>query len=245
MANEAIKELLKDFKKVHIENYEQLQSPVKSEIEAKAICKWDYKGYTCFLVDSEPFYYGVLYIYNNNKLIKYNSYVFEHVRTLEAAEKNCLTFIKNHLFTLEELKDFTSYADYRNKVDFLNNTARKHFEHVSAYDEVSEKKKESWYYTPNICFCYFKDKAAADLINNSYDTLYKNYSDRILKDLDLFREAISYELSNHEACITCDVEESLRALCLNPKYIYNKRYDLWCIAIEEMKKQVEWYNNQD
>ena len=53
--------------------------------------------------------------------------------------------------------------------------------------------------------------------SEAFHTMFKKFSDRMetaLKNEDFLLDALTYELCNHEYCITCDVDEALNALGL-------------------------------
>lgn len=56
---------------------------------------------------------------------------------------------------------------------------------------------------------------------------------------EVFREMISYELANHEACITCDYEPALAALNMSINDLTENQIK---IMQEELHKQIEYYN---
>ena len=63
--------------------------------------------------------------------------------------------------------------------------------------------------------------------------------DKIKSSDEVFREMISTELVNHEACITCDYEPALAALNMSIKDLTENQIK---IMQEELHKQIEYYN---
>ena len=62
------------------------------------------------------------------------------------------------------------------------------------------------------------------------------------KSKDHFRQMVSYELANHEACITCDPDEALASLGLSWSELTLEQQQ---IASEELNKQIHQYACDD
>ena len=62
--------------------------------------------------------------------------------------------------------------------------------------------------------------------------------EKLQENDDVFREMVSRELANHEACITCDYTEALSALGMSFDSLSTNRQK---IVKEELKKQIDSY----
>ena len=92
-------------------------------------------------------------------------------------------------------------------------------------------------YYNNICFCYVQNQSIVDQCrkySNNLETEYKKLSENETE----FRRIISYELANHEACITCDYTDTLRDLGLTFDSLEDWKKK---IVKEELRKQINDY----
>ena len=217
-----------------------------------ALEKLNIKGHDCFLVDFGGYFGYSILVFHSEKHIHYaNDYELHHHYLVkesgrEALREYYINEMERKLFTDEELLGpIGSYDEYRRKNDFLRNYWIMRYDYGSGFfigtDREREKyykemKKKFPYYNP-ISFCYVDDleiikKQAVmeEHLENEYEKLKNND--------DVFREMVSRELANHEACITYDYTEALAALGMTYDSLSTDRQK---IVKEELKKQIDNY----
>lgn len=218
--------------------------------EAKAMAQEEIqiKGHDCFLINFNNSKLSIL-VYKDGKHIYYvddfgclhNHLVKE--KGIEALRQYYIDKMNNILFTDEELMDeVASYDEYRRKDHFLRNYWIMRYDYTSIFaisgedkKKVERGKKVHPYYCTT-CFCYVGDPAICDQANMYRDHLQKVY-EKLLQSDDEFRRIISYELSNHEACITGSADEALDALGLDYETLSNSQKE---IVNQELKKQYRY-----
>ena len=215
-----------------------------------AIEEMKIKDHDCIFADLGDFGYSVLVFKNNHHIYYVNDYELHHgymvkEKGIEALRNWYITEMNNRLFTEEELlSKIKSYKEYYSKSYYLRNYWIMQFDYLSCFyisnkksDEEFEEKKKNYPFFNPLSFCYVKDE---DIIKKQIT--FKNHIemefDKLKNDENVFREMISYELVNHEACITCDYTEALSSLGV--KYCEltetQKR-----IVNEELNKQIRNY----
>ena len=101
----------------------------------------------------------------------------------------------------------------------------------------THRQKKFYPFYDQFSFCYVKSE---EIINeqSKYMSNIENEYRKLREDLDKFREMISYELANHEACITGVADDTLDALGYRWSDLTNKQVE---IVKEELQKQVDSY----
>ena len=232
-------------------NIERIESLTYTEAAGMALEKLNIKGHDCFICDlGGNFGYSIL-VFKNGKHIYYaNDYELHHnlVEKLgcEALRDLYIKGLENKLFTDEELlKPCKSYDEYKRKSYFVQNYWIIRYDHISIFfvgtdaeraERIREQEKNFPYYNP-YCFCYVKDESIVSAAGNYFEILKKSYQ-KLQEDLEEFRKMVSYELANHEACITCDYRDALDALGLTFEKLTDEKQK---IVKEELRRQIESY----
>lgn len=221
-----------------------------AEAQNMAIETTEIKEHECFFVElGEYFGYSVLIFKNGRHIYHANDYELHHSLTVEKKGKEGLKryYIKSlskKLFTNAELLEpIGSYEEYNRKDYFLRNYWIMRYDYISAFaitDEkqnaIEEGKKTHPHFNP-MSFCYVANKEIIDEESKFFDHLKKEY-EKLSDDLDTFREMVSTELANHEACVTCDYTDALSAMGLTFSELSIEKQR---IVKEELKKQIDWY----
>lgn len=208
------------------------------------------KEHDCFFVDfSGAFGYSVL-VFKNGKHIHYaNDYELHHSLKVKkegwkGLREYYIESLNNKLFTDSELMEsVSSYDEYKRKDYFLRNYWIMRHERLSIFGigkdarrEFNEKKPFFPYFN-NICFCYVQNKSIVDQCRKYSENLESCYK-KLAENEAEFRRMISYELANHEACITCDYTDTLRDLGLTFDSLEDWKKK---IVKEELSKQINEY----
>lgn len=209
------------------------------------------KEHDCLFVEiDDGFGYSIL-VFKNGKHIYYaNDYELHHGYLVKEKGKTALRDyyieeMNNKLYTdAELLEPIKSYYEYEKKSYFLLNYWIMRYDYLSAFTiskedkkKLEDGKKSYPFFNPN-SFCYVKDK---EIINTQTKYIYniKTEYKKLKENNDTFREMISYELANYEACITCSYEETLEALGLRFEELSEEKQK---IVMQELKKQINSYN---
>lgn len=209
------------------------------------------KDHDVLLVDFGGYFGYSALVFKNEKHIYYaNEYELHYKYLVEKqgkpALKDCYyNKLNKKLFTEAELMGVVkSYDDYTAKSYYLQNYWIMQFDRLSCFGigaqwkkEFEEKNKIYKYFCP-ACFCYVKDNEIVKRANKLFEHLQVEFNKIKLSD-EVFREMISTELANHEACITCDYESALAALNMSIKDLTENQIK---IMQEELHKQIECYN---
>ena len=225
-----------------------------NEAKEMALETLEIKGHTCFLVDlGEHLGYSIL-VYKNFKHIHYaNDYQLHHEwlvknKGLDALRESYIQSMNCSLFTEEELMGpLHSYDEYTKKVHYLHNFWIMQYEYTSLFaisekDQriLEEKVKTMPYYCPT-CFCNVADPKIIPVAAKMKEHLDAEF-ETLKKRKDHFRQMVSYELANHEACITCDSDEALASLGLSWSELTLEQQQ---IVSEELNKQIHQYACDD
>lgn len=211
----------------------------------------DIKEYDILFVDFEGVFGFSALVFKNKKHIYYaNEYELHYNYIVKEQGKLALKpyFIKkltNKLFTEVELMDTVkSYEEYTRKSEYFHNYWIMQFDYLSIFG-IGEKarkeyegKRKKYKYSCPACFCYVKDFEIVKRANKILEHLHSEF-DKIKSSDEVFREMISTELANHEACVTCDYEPALAALNMSVKDLTENQIK---IMKEELHKQIEYYN---
>lgn len=234
----------KDFTISEIENL------TLEEVKDIAIEWITIKEHNCYFVNlGKDFGFSIL-VFKEEKHIYYaNDYELHHHYTVKKQGINGLKqfyidSLNKKLFTDAELMEkIKTYDEYDKKNYFLRNYWIMRYDYISSFyigkkeeEQIKRERKEFPYFN-SISFCYMKDKEIIDSQNKIYQNLINEYK-KLKENNDTFREMISRELSNHEACITGCYTDALNALGL----IFEKLSEEKKVIVkEELKKQLDNY----
>lgn len=231
-------------------NINDIQNITYEEAQENALETMKIKDHDCFFVDFGGYFgYSVL-VFRNEKYIRYaNDYELHHKYKVEHEGKEALRqyyidTMNGKLFTDEELlQGITSYDEYKRKDYFLRNYWIMQFNKLSifgigdkAQKEFDEAKSNFPFYNP-VSFCYVADEKIVEKSKMFSEHLEKAYAE-LKTDDEVFRDMVSRELANHEACITCDYTDALGALGMTFEELTEARQS---IVKQELSKQIHEY----
>lgn len=202
------------------------------------------KDHDCYLVDlGDDFGYSVLVFKNNHHIHYANDYQLHHNgKTVEELKQWYIETLNNKLFTESELmEEVHTYDEYTRKSHYVRNYWIMQFDRVSAFhigkpDKELEEAKQKMFYC-HTCFCYVKDKNIIEKAHGFIEHIEESFSNA-RNNTEVFRKMISYELANHEACITCDYRDALASLGMKFENLTEEQRR---IVKEELKKQIDSY----
>lgn len=233
-------------------NITEIENLKYEEVRENALEKLTIKDHDCFLVDFGGYFGYSILVFKNKKHIHYaNDFELHHhylvkKEGIEGLKQYYIKEMNKKLYTdAELLEPCKSYEEYKAKDYFLRNYWIMRYEHESMFfigtdKEREERKKEIDFKYPffnPVCFCYVADKKIVEDAENYLTALDKSFH-ALQDDEEAFREMIKYELSNHEACITCDYTDALAALGMSFDRLSDDKKQ---IVKEELKKQIEAY----
>ena len=208
------------------------------------------KDHDILFVDFGGYFGYSALVFKNEKHIYYaDEYELHHKYLVEEQEKSALKDcyckeLNNKLFTEAELMSVVkSYDDYTAKSYYLCNYWIMQFDYLSCFgigkqwEKKYEEKRKIYKYFCVSCFCYVKDLEIVKRASKILEHLQAEF-DKIKSSDEVFREMISTELANHEACITCDCKPALAALNMSIKDLTENQIK---IMQEELHKQIECY----
>lgn len=208
------------------------------------------KGHDCLLVDFGGYFGYSILVFKNKRHIRYaNNYELHNEwlvkeKGKEALKEYYIKKLNEILFTEAELlKPVNDYDEYKRKDYFLRNYWIMRYDYLSIFGIGEEaqiefdRQKKFYPVYDQFSFCYVKDE---EIINEQakYMSNIENEYKKLKGDLDKFREMISYELANHEACITGEADDTLDALGYRWDDLTDKQKK---IVKEELQKQVDSY----
>lgn len=233
-------------------NTTEIENLKYEEVRENALEKLTIKDHDCFLVDFGGYFgYSVL-VFRDGKHIHYaNDYELHHhylvkKEGIEALKQYYIKEMNRKLYTdAELLEPCQTYDEYNAKNHFLRNYWIMRYEHESIFfigtdAEREERKKEidsKYPFFNPVCFCYVADKKIVEEAQKYLNALEESFR-ALQDDEETFRKMIRYELSNHEACITCDYTDALSALGMSFDRLSDDKKQ---IVKEELKKQIEAY----
>lgn len=202
------------------------------------------KDHSCYLIDLEGYFgYSVLVFKNNYHIYYANDYQLHHSsKTKEDLKQLYIETLNNKLFTESELmEEIQTYDEYEKKSHYVRNYWIMQFNYVSVFcigkpEKELQEAKEKMFYCPT-CFCYVENKNVVNNAGNFIKHIEESFS-KVKENKDVFRKMVSYELANHEACITCDYTDALESLDLKFEELTEEQRQ---IVKEELKKQTENY----
>ena len=231
-------------------NIDDIENITYPEVQKNALEKMTIKDHDCFFVDFDGnFGYSVL-VFRNGKHIHYaNDYELHHGYLVEEQGKEALRqyyidSMNNKLFTdAELLQGITSYDEYKRKNYFLCNYWIMQFDSLSIFGTGDKAQKEFEKAKPNfpfynpISFCYVADEGIVEKSKKFSEHLEKVYAE-LKTDDEAFRDMVSRELANYEACITCDYTDALGALGMVFEELTEARQH---IVKQELSRQIQEY----
>ena len=233
---------------------EKIEEMTLEDARSIALETMEIKGHECVFVDfGDRFGYSVL-VFKNGKHVYYaDDYELHHGYLVaeqgkETLRRYYIQEMTDKLFTDEALMESVrTYDEYRRKDYFLRNYWIMRYDHLSIFDigenarRKSKKARLRFPFYSNVSFCYVADPGIVD-IQREYSKNLETCFESLKNNDDTFRKMISYELANHEACITYDCTDALMAL----GYKWNMLTDSQKrITHEELKKQYNRYEDED
>ena len=236
---------MKDF------NIDMIRALTIEEARQLAIETMEIKNHVCIFVDFEGYFgYSVL-VFKNGKHIHYaDDFELHHGYIVKKSGKEALKqwyieSLNRKLYTDAELmEEVKTYDEYEKKNYFLRNYYIMRYDYVSifgigeeAQKAFDEARKTYTVYNP-VSFCYVTDENIVKTQTEILKHLEESFEE-LKKSDETFREMVSSELANHEACITCDYEDALDALGLRFEKLTEVQQK---IVKEELKKQIDRYD---
>lgn len=235
---------MKDF------NIDMIRALTIEEARQLAIEIMEIKEHECIFVDFEGYFgYSVL-VFKNGKHIHYaDDFELHHGYIVKKSGKEALKqwyieSLNRKLYTdVELMEEVKTYDEYEKKNYFLRNYYIMRYDYVSifgigeeAQKVFDEARKTYTVYNP-VSFCYVTDENIVKTQTEILKHLEESFEE-LKKSDETFREMVSSELANHEACITCDYEDALDALGLRFEKLTEVQQK---IVKEELKKQINAY----
>lgn len=235
---------MKDF------NIDIIRALTAEEAKQMAIETIKIKDHECIFVDFGGYFgYSVL-VFKNGKHVHYaDDFELHHGYIVKESGKEALKqwyidTLRRKLYTdAELLEDVKTYDEYEKKNYFLRNYYIMRYDYVSifgigeeAQKAFDEARKTYTIYNP-VSFCYVKDENIVKTQSEILKHLEESF-EKLKSSDETFREMVSRELANHEACITCDYEDALDALRMKFEDLTEEKQK---IVKEEFKKQIHSY----
>lgn len=235
---------MKDF------NIDMIRSLTIEEARQMAIETIEIKEHDCIFVDFGGYFgYSVL-VFKNEKHIHYtDDFELHHECIVKESGKEKLKqwyieSLNSKIYTDEELlEEVASYDEYEKKSHFLRNYYIMRYDYVSifgigkeAQQALDEAKKIYTVYNP-ISFCYVADENIVKKQMKILNHLEASFEKLKASD-ETFKEMVSRELANHEACITCDYTEALQSLGVTFEELTEVKQK---IVKEELNRQIHNY----
>lgn len=208
------------------------------------------KEHECIFIDFEGYFgYSVL-VFKNGKHIYYaDDFELHHSYIVKESGKTALKqwyieALNRKLFTDAELmEEITSYDEYEKKNYFLRNYYIMRYDYVSIFGIGAEAKKafeeaRKTYtvYNP-ISFCYVADENIVNIQSEILKHLERSFEE-LKQNETTFKEMVSRELANHEACITGEYTSALDALGFRFEELTEAQQK---IVIKELHRQIDAY----
>jgi len=237
---------MKDF------NIDMIRALTVEEARQMTLETMEIKEHECIFVDFGGYFgYSVL-VFKNGKHVHYaDDFELHHHHIVKESGKETLKqwyidSLNRKLYTdAELLEDVKTYDEYEKKNYFLRNYYIMRYDYISIFGigeeaqrKYNEARKIYTIYNP-VSFCYVKDEKIVKTQSKILEHLEKAYEE-LKNNAETFREMVSRELANHEACITCDYEDTLDALGMSFEDLTEEKQR---IVKEELKKQIDNYCN--
>ena len=199
----------------------EIEALTQYEAEQSKTEKHVIKGHECYLIDLGGYFgYSCLVFKSGHHIYYVNDYELHHQgKTRDELTEIYLDKMNNKLFTEAELMEpVKTYNEYTHKSYYVRNYWVMQFDHVSSFyigepDERQKKAHNTMIFCP-VCFCYVNDLETVKNANKFINNIESTYREA-MKNKEIFRNMISYELANHEAGITCSAEDALTSLNLD------------------------------
>lgn len=187
----------------------------ESEALLHSSTEFDHARHQCYVIELKDCY--VLLVYGNGRLMHYEYsyfYPFSEAESLDELTDLYKKWCNDKLFRLADCTNASNYSDYRNKCDYLRDIYPKKWDSVSIFQIGSEKAehKEEYKYLSHVCFHWFREEEVVDWLQCTKDKLEKSWHNKLMKDKDLFRQALKYELWDYEVCISYDYSDAIKSL---------------------------------
>lgn len=183
------------------------------------------------------------HIYHANDYELHHGYIVKE-EGIDALRQWYIDTLNNKLFTDSELlEECRSYSEYEKKCHFVRNYYIMQYDYRTAWafgreqNEELEKEKKNYKFFNPVSFCYVNDESIAERQAQFLNHLEREY-EKLKNSIEVFREMVSAELANHEACITCDYTEALSALGLSFENLTEEQQQ---IVKTELRKQINNY----
>lgn len=235
-------------------NIDTIQALTIEEARELAQETMEIKEHECIFIDFEGYFgYSVL-VFKNGKHIYYaDDFELHHSYIVKESGKAALKqwyidALNRKLFTDAELmEEVTSYDEYEKKNYFLRNYYIMRYDYVSIFGIGAEAKKafeeaRKTYtvYNP-ISFCYVADENIVNIQSEILKHLEKAFEE-LKQNEATFKEMVSRELANHEACVTGEYTSALNALGFRFEELTEAQQK---IVIKELHRQIDAYYNDE
>ena len=235
---------MKDF------NIDMIRALTAEEARQMALETMEIKEHECIFVDFGGYFgYSVL-VFKNGKHVHYaDDFELHHGHIVKESGKEALKqwyidTLNRKLYTdAELLEDVKTYDEYEKKNYFLRNYYIMRYDYVSifgigeeAQNAFDEARKTYTIYNP-VSFCYVKDERIVKTQSEILKHLEKSFEKLKASD-ETFKEMVSRELANHEACITCDYTDALDALGFRFEELTEAQQK---IVKKELNRQIQAY----
>lgn len=236
---------MKDF------NIDMIRELTLEEAKELAIETMEIKEHECIFVDFGGYFgYSVL-VFKNGKHIHYvDDFELHHGHIVresgkEALKQRYIESLNRKLYTdTELLEDVKTYDEYQQKDHFLRNYYIMRYDYIfifgigeEAKKAFEEARKIYTIYNP-VSFCYVKDGNIVEKQRKILAHLKKSFKE-LKANEETFKEMISCELANHEACITCDYTDALQSLGLRFEDLTQSQQN---IVKKELNRQIQKYS---
>lgn len=235
---------MKDF------NIDMIRALTVEEARQMALETMEIKEHECIFVDFGGYFgYSVL-VFKNGKHVHYaDDFELHHGYIVKESGKEALkqwyieSFNRKLYTDIELMGEVKTYDEYEKKNYFLRNYYIMRYDYVSifgigeeAQKAFDESRKTYTIYNP-VSFCYVKNENIVKTQSEILKHLDESF-EKLKASNETFKEMISRELANHEACITCDYTDALDALGLRFDELTEEKQK---IVKEELKKQIHAY----
>lgn len=231
---------MKDF------NIDMIEALTIEEAKSIALEVIEIKEHECVFVDFEGYFgYSVL-VFKNGKHIYYaDDFELHHSHMgKETLKQWYIDTLNRKLFIdAELLEDVKTYDEYKNKINYLRNYYILRYDFVSMFaineeerKAIEEGKKTHPFFNP-ISYCYVADKYIIEM-QSKYLNHLKRAFNQLKNNMETFREMVSYQLANYEACISYRYEDALDALGMKFEDLTEEKQK---VVKEELEKQINNY----
>lgn len=235
-----IKQLLKD-------NINDIEQTTEQEARENAwIIKENFKdGYNLYLVDFGGYFGLSALVYADGRRV-WSDYALHHRTRAEdgTLPEYFINEANGVIYSAGELEQpIKNYNDYRTRDSFIRNIYSRRRDYISAFfigkrpAEQEQQIKDIYKFASWVSFAYYADKDFTVQLARLSAQNEKLYSE-FLRDDEAFRDAIRWELANHEARISGDYREALEALGMKFEELTEQRQK---IVLNELKKQIHNY----